>query len=691
MSPVLPAKRTLLGWLLTSLVAATVQFAPPATAAPSAAPPDDIVFPAEHWAEKSPAELGLDANCLEAVALALGGRGCIIKNGYVVKTWGSQSEISDWYSSAKPVLSTLLMFAIQEGKVESPDTRIAKFGWELSAKDQPMTFRHLGAMTSGYARPEAPGAAWSYNDYAIQLYQKTLFDRVYQAPPEEVVTAPDRFGALGLEDGLEFRPSNRRISASVRDFGRIAWLWLNRGRWNDRQLIGRELFDECQRPQVPIDLPNTVKAPTDDYLHIGTYGGESDHFSQAGPGVYGFNWWFNATPGGHPGERAWPDAPADTYMSLGLRGNCTAMMPDLKLLVVCAMGDWGPNQPAEPQSVMNQRLRLIAYAGTPVVDTAGADKPADKAGPESQKPAPLPDDAIIVQGERRKWHDITITFRGPRTSESATPNPFLDYRLDVAFFFNGNRMLTVPGYFAADGQAAETGATEGDRWRVHFVPGMEGPWEWQATFRQGRGVAIADTPQAADAVAFDGAKGTLMIGPADKNTAGFIGQGRLRYIGERDLRFEETQKYFLKNGADSPENLLAFADFDDTKPTHRFEPHALDARPDDPTWRGGRGRNLLGAMNYLASKGVNSIYFLPMNVRGDGKDVWPWTDAKERFRFDCSKLDQWEIFFSHLERRASPCTWSCRSRRTTSFWTAARWGPSGGCISANWSPVSRIT
>lgn len=156
------------------------------------------------------------------------------------------------------------------------------------------------------------------------------------------------------------------MSASVRDFARIGLLWLNRGRWRERQLIQSDLFDACQRPQTPADLPNTVKAATDDYLKIGTYGGESDHFSKAGPGIYGFNWWFNATGGKHPDVLTWPDAPADTYMSLGLKGNNTAMMPSLGLLVASANGDWGPNEAGKRDSVMNQRLRLIAQAGTPV-------------------------------------------------------------------------------------------------------------------------------------------------------------------------------------------------------------------------------------------------------------------------------------------------------------------------------------
>jgi len=57
---------------------------------------------------------------------------------------------------------------------------------------------------SGYARPEPPGAAWSYNDYAIQLYQKTLFEHIFRENAATVANAPTRFGFLQLEDGLDF-------------------------------------------------------------------------------------------------------------------------------------------------------------------------------------------------------------------------------------------------------------------------------------------------------------------------------------------------------------------------------------------------------------------------------------------------------------------------------------------------------
>ena len=319
-------------------------------------------FPGKRWDVREPRELGLDAAALDRLAERLSGRGCVVRDGYVVRQWGSQSEVGDWLSSAKPVLSTLLFFAIAEGKVKGPDTLIREFGWPLKPKDQTMTFRHLANMTSGYARPEAPGAAWAYNDYAIQLYQKTLFDRVFREDPEAVAMDRRRLGFLELEDGLGFRATNRRMSASVRDFARIAWFWLQQGRWRKTQLLPRRLFEWYQRPHVPAGLPHTEKAPTDDYLEIGTYGGGSDHFTEFGPGIYGFNWWFNATGRLHPGRRTWPDAPRDAFMSIGAGGNCAVMMPGLNMVLAAARANWGKVEPGNAECPASQYMKLMVEA-----------------------------------------------------------------------------------------------------------------------------------------------------------------------------------------------------------------------------------------------------------------------------------------------------------------------------------------
>src|SRR5262245_56445115 len=95
-----------------------------------------------------------------------------------------------------------------------------------------------------------------------------------------------------------------------------------------------------------------------------------------------------------------------------------------------------------------------------------------------------------ITGERRQWHDIVFTFEGPATSESAEPNPFFHYRLNVAFT-KGSKKYVVPGYFAADGNAAETSARAGNRWRAHFVPDETGEWTYAVSFRTGPEVAVS--------------------------------------------------------------------------------------------------------------------------------------------------------------------------------------------------------
>ena len=261
-----------------------------------------------------------------------------------------------------------------------------------------------------------------------------------------------------------------------------------------------------------------------------------------------------------------------------------------------------------------------------------------------------------ILGELKKWHKVTLAFEGPNTAETADPNPFTDYRLNVTFK-SGDTTYLVPGYYAADGNAAETSADAGNVWLVHFCPDKTGTWTYAVSFRKGPDVAVNADPQAGASAGFcDGASGSFAVGPTDKTGRDHRAKGRLQYVGKHHLRFAETGEYFVKGGADAPENFLAYDGFDNTpdngKRRKSWGPHVKDWRSGDPQWQNGKGKGILGAIHYLAAKGMNAFSFLTMNIGGDDKNVFPYIDDRStpRTRFDCSKLAQWEIVFEHADR-----------------------------------------
>jgi hypothetical protein len=327
------------------------------------------VFPGETWQTATPAQVGLDQAALDRLAQRIGGQGVVIRDGYLVKTWGDPTAHGEWASASKPLFSTLLFFAIQEGRVANVDTPIVDWGWDLRPKDRTMTFRHLANMVSGYGHIEAPGQAWAYNDYAIKLYGLTLFERVYGTDPRDMAAVealysdPSRLGLLRFEDGQLFvkKKGLPRVNMSPRDFARVGWFWLNRGNWNGTQLLSARFFDRYLRPDVPAHLPLAARGDgeCDDYLNVGTAGGGCNQRFQ-GPGIYGFNWWFNG-PIEPDQAMAFPAAPADLIMAIGHDGKeVMVILPSLRI-VVAARGDWGTVRPGS-QSGLNESLDLLMQA-----------------------------------------------------------------------------------------------------------------------------------------------------------------------------------------------------------------------------------------------------------------------------------------------------------------------------------------
>ena len=274
----------------------------------------------------------------------------------------------------------------------------------------------------------------------------------------------------------------------------------------------------------------------------------------------------------------------------------------------------------------------------------------------------------VVSGTLRQWHVVSLTFDGPAARETDTlPNPFLDYRMVVTFTHaSGAPSYRVPGYFAADGRAAETSASSGNQWRAHLSPDRPGRWRYEVSFERGRRIAIDTTASGEPVAVIHGRRGSFVVLPTDKRDPDLRAHGRLRYVGERYLRFAGSGRYFLKGGADSPENLLAFADFDGTRAARdtitrqgeatpvstlkRWTPHVADWRTGDPVWQGDKGKGLIGALNYLAGAGANAVSFLTYNAGGDGDDVWPFVERDDPLHYDVSKLDQWRLVLDHAQR-----------------------------------------
>jgi hypothetical protein len=269
------------------------------------------------------------------------------------------------------------------------------------------------------------------------------------------------------------------------------------------------------------------------------------------------------------------------------------------------------------------------------------------------------DGKVTLSGELKQWHKVTLTLNGPFAHElNETPNPFTDYRMTCWFTHeSGSPDYPAPVYFAADGDAANSSATAGTAWRAHLSPDKPGKWRYTFAVLRGKNAAVDEKSVTEEVVPFHGATGEFQVDPTDKQGRDLRAHGRLRYVGKRYLQFAGSGQYFLKIGADAPETLLGYADFDGTVATKKkvplktWTPHVADWQAGDPIWGDSKGKGLIGAVNYLSSTGCNAFSFLTYNAGGDGDNVWPFVGRDQKLHYDCSKLDQWGVVFDHATAR----------------------------------------
>src|SRR6185436_9428924 len=207
----------------------------------------------------------------DALREVVGGRGCVVRYGYMAYSWGDPAKSADVASAVKPVISTLLLFAVQEGKVAGVDSAVCEFEPRLKTlnqgKDGSITWRHFASQTSGYGLAEPPGQAYAYNDLALALYYDTLTQRVFKTNGTEVLRV--RLAEpLHFEDPYTFSPFKRadrdgRLAISTRDFARFGLLYLRGGNWRGKQFLPKDVIQMALSSPVPARMPPTCGQEAD--------------------------------------------------------------------------------------------------------------------------------------------------------------------------------------------------------------------------------------------------------------------------------------------------------------------------------------------------------------------------------------------------------------------------------------------
>lgn len=354
------------GWILPLCLIANAGLASPA--AELHYDHADAVYPTVSWQSKSPAEVGMDKAKLDALRNYVGGRGCVVRHGYMVYTWGDPGRRADVASACKPWFTHFLFSALEEKKISGLDEKVSK--WQprlkninknLGYKDSQITWRHMANQVSCYGVNEKPGTAFCYNDWQMALFWDTLFLKVYGAAYDNVdakVLRPGLTDVLQCEDSPTFmafgtRDRPGRLAISVRDFARFGLLYLRKGNWKGRQLISAEHASMAVTSSLPNSIPRAGKQATEMLPGRRSLGSrdipdnQTDHF-----GSYSFAWWTNGID--RHGKRHWPDVPHGAYGAFGHGGpRAMVVIPSLGLVIA-----WNDAR-VRTRDMENQALKLL--------------------------------------------------------------------------------------------------------------------------------------------------------------------------------------------------------------------------------------------------------------------------------------------------------------------------------------------
>lgn len=251
-------------------------------------------------------------------------------------------------SAAKSIFACMLGIAIGEGKLPSADAKIVDYYPEamdvpegrgpkpdryVCEKDRDITFRQLISNTSGYMKPgEEPGKVFHYQTFGMNilthaiakiygLYSisdpeglpgfKKLVDEKLRIPINANwryyqmnfnLHSKARVNIFGYYDG---------VKANVLDMARLGWLWCNRGRWKERQIVPEAWLKEATQTAPDIH----ANCPREQWR-------------------YGYGFWTNDY------GQMWPNLPRDSFAASGAGGQHIWVCPSLELVIAQSPGGW---------------------------------------------------------------------------------------------------------------------------------------------------------------------------------------------------------------------------------------------------------------------------------------------------------------------------------------------------------------
>ncbi|MEK9853045.1 MAG: serine hydrolase [Flavobacteriaceae bacterium] len=274
-----------------------------------------------------------------------GPAGVILKKGYQIASWGDLKRVDMTFSVTKSYLSTVAGLAFDR-KLLSPHDLLIDYVWDLTFEgphNSQIRWEHLlnqssdwsGTLWGGHDwadRPPlkgtiddwknrayfTPGTRFEYNDVRVNLLAYSLL-QVWRKPLPQVLkeSIMDPIGASstwrwhGYKNSWVTLDGNYMQSVSggghsggglfinTEDHARFGLLFLNQGKWEDKQLLSTEWIKKAISP-----------SPAQDN--------------------YGYMWWLNKKGT----DRYWEGVPESVYYAAGFGGNFIVIVPEEELVLV---------------------------------------------------------------------------------------------------------------------------------------------------------------------------------------------------------------------------------------------------------------------------------------------------------------------------------------------------------------------